>query len=100
MVAGYLGTLGVNQDCVVTEIDWHRVYAGIPVQDWRALKDLVLAAAHGDTNGLIPPHLFDHEAAQHLRVFARTRDHDVLNKAADALCPLYPGKAWLLLEKA
>jgi hypothetical protein len=84
----------------VTDIDWNKVYAGLPAHDWRVLKDLVLAAAHGDTIGSVPPHLLDHEAAQRLRVFARTRDYNILDSAAEALCPLYPGKAWLLLEKS
>jgi len=81
-------------------MDFDKVYAGLPPHDWHALKELVLGAARGDKSVSIPPHLLEHEAAQHLGAFVRTRDNSNLDRAAEALCPLYPDKAWLVLEKS
>jgi hypothetical protein len=84
----------------VAEIDWNKVYAGLPPHDWHELKDRVLAASRGEWTTAIPLHLLEHEAARHLLLFYQNRDSSALNKAAKALCPQCPEQAWLVLEKS
>lgn len=84
----------------MADIDFEKVYAGLDPNDWYTLKNLVLDAAQGVTNIEIPLHLRSHEAACYLQAFVATRDNKQLDQAAKSLCPLYPDKAWLALEKS
>jgi hypothetical protein len=84
----------------VPDIDFEKVYAGLPPNDWHTLRRLVLDAAKGRIDVAVPSRLIGHEAAAHLAAFLETRDRGHLNRAAEALCPLYPEKAWLALEKS
>ena len=82
------------------DIDFEKVYAGLKPSDWHALKSLVLSAARGAKDISVPPHLRTHEAGEALASYLTTGDRQFLDSAAKALCPLYPDKAWLALEKS
>lgn len=76
-------------------------YAGLSINDWHLLKNLVLAAGERHSSPItIPAHLMHHKAALHLQAFLTSGAKNELDEAARALCPQYPEQAWLALMKS
>lgn len=83
----------------MSTLNLQNAYAVLSPSDWNLLKNFVLDASRGTRPPEVPDRLRSHEAAVCLEEFTRTRNKASLNRAARALYPLYPEKAWLALEK-
>lgn len=84
---------------VMTSPDQDKLFAGLLPRQWHELKDIVLLASRGEVRP-IPLELRAHPASQAVLQFRETGDRKRLDDAARELCPLYPDKAWLALEKS
>jgi hypothetical protein len=89
-----LSTLGVNMPSPDSDI-----FAGLAPHQWHDLKNIVLLASQGEVRP-IPLAVRWHPASKAVLEFRETGDHKYLDAAARELCPLYPEKAWLALEKS
>ena len=83
----------------MTSGDQDKLLAGLLPHQWHELKEIVLLASRGEVRP-IPLAVREHPASRAILDFRETGDRKRLDDAARELCPFYPDKAWLVLEKS